>query len=84
MPKKETEVNRVVASNKKIHLPEANLTDLYAYGISVFGEKERFNKWLDNPNRAFGYVRPLELLNKLSGIGEVKMILGRIEHGVYS
>jgi putative toxin-antitoxin system antitoxin component (TIGR02293 family) len=50
----------------------------------VFGEKERFEKWLERPNRAFGDARPLELLNTLSGIAEVKTVIGRFEHGVYS
>ncbi len=60
------------------------LADLYSYGMSVLGEKEKLNRWLEKENRALGYVRPLELLDTMIGIEEVKHILGRIEHGVYS
>lgn len=60
------------------------MADLYSYGLSVFGEKDKLNRWMEKENRALGYVRPLELLDTLIGIDEVKNILGRIEHGVYS
>lgn len=60
------------------------LADLYSYGLSVFGEKQLFNNWLEKENRALGYIRPLELLDTMIGVEEVKNLLGRIEHGIYS
>ncbi|SHE63217.1 putative toxin-antitoxin system antitoxin component, TIGR02293 family [Cnuella takakiae] len=60
------------------------LADLYSYGLSVFGEKERFNSWLEKENRALGYARPLELLDTMIGVDEVKNMIGRIEHGIYA
>ncbi len=61
-----------------------DLTDLFLYGISVFGSMESFHKWLDLPNTALGGLEPKELLEIPGGISKVKDILGRIEHGVYS
>lgn len=60
------------------------LADLYAYGYMVFGEKDRFNRWLDQENKALGFVKPISLLDTMIGVEEVKNIIGRIEHGVYS
>jgi putative toxin-antitoxin system antitoxin component (TIGR02293 family) len=60
------------------------LADLYAYGIEVFGEKERFNRWLVSEIRALAFKRPIDKLNTTLGIQEVKQIIGRIDYGVYS
>ncbi len=60
------------------------LADLYAYGIEVFGEKERFNSWLVSEIRALGFKRPVDRLNTTLGVQEVKQIIGRIAYGVYS
>jgi putative toxin-antitoxin system antitoxin component (TIGR02293 family) len=58
--------------------------DLYAYGKKVFGDKKRFDAWMNDPNRALGGKTPLELIVTQSGLQEVKNIIGRIEWGVYS
>lgn len=60
------------------------LANLYSYGLSVFGKKQLFNSWLEKENRALGYIRPLELLDTMIGVEEVKNLLGRIEQGIYS
>ena len=60
------------------------LADLYSYGFSVFESKELFNAWMEQENRALGNIRPFELLDTMIGVAEVKNIIGRIEHGVYS
>ncbi len=35
-------------------------------------------------NRALGNIKPLSLLDTLYGMEEIKHLIGRIEHGVYS
>ncbi|HLA59396.1 MAG TPA: antitoxin Xre/MbcA/ParS toxin-binding domain-containing protein [Puia sp.] len=60
------------------------LADLYAYGKKVFGDPERFNAWMSDPNKALGGKMPLEIIDNQYGREEVKNILGRIEYGVYS
>jgi uncharacterized protein (DUF2384 family) len=39
---------------------------------------------MEQENRALGNIRPFELLDTMIGVAEVKNIIGRIEHGVYS
>jgi len=60
------------------------LADLYSYGYEVFEERSRFNHWMKTENRSLGGVIPLQLLDTLYGFQEVKHLIGRIEHGIYS
>jgi putative toxin-antitoxin system antitoxin component (TIGR02293 family) len=60
------------------------LADIYSYGYEVFENKERFNHWMKSANTALGGVTPLNLLDTLYGMEEVKHLIGRIEYGVYS
>ena len=60
------------------------LAELFVYGIEVFGEKERFNRWLVSEIRALGFKRPVDRLNTTLGMQEVKQIIGRIAYGIYS
>ena len=58
------------------------ITLLYNLGINVFGDKEKFNAWLETQNLALGNIRPKELLDNSFGIGLIKDELTRIEYGV--
>lgn len=57
--------------------------EFISYGREVFENRERFQAWLRHPATALGGRAPLELLDTLYGIEEVKKELGRIEYGVY-
>jgi putative toxin-antitoxin system antitoxin component (TIGR02293 family) len=59
------------------------LADIVSYGLNVFEDKERFNDWLKRPNKALGEQSPLEKMDTVYGIQEVKNEIGRIEYGVY-
>ena len=58
------------------------ITLLFNYGIEVFGNKEKFNTWLETDNLALGKIKPKELLDNSFGINLIKDELTRIEHGV--
>lgn len=58
------------------------ITLLYNLGIEVFGNKEKFNAWLEAQNLALGGIKPKDLLDNSFGIGLLKDELTRIEHGV--
>jgi len=60
------------------------LADLYSYGYEVFENREKFNQWMKTPNRSLGEVVPLNLLDTLYGLEEVKHLIGRIEYGIFS
>ncbi|HUZ58483.1 MAG TPA: antitoxin Xre/MbcA/ParS toxin-binding domain-containing protein [Hanamia sp.] len=55
---------------------------LFKYGIEVFGNKEKFNTWLETKNVALGGIVPKELLDNTFGINLLKDELTRIEYGV--
>ncbi|HEX5153121.1 MAG TPA: antitoxin Xre/MbcA/ParS toxin-binding domain-containing protein [Parafilimonas sp.] len=59
------------------------LADVVAYGQSVFEDKDSFNEWLKTSNTALGNVAPVELMDTIYGIDEVKKEIGRIEYGIF-
>jgi putative toxin-antitoxin system antitoxin component (TIGR02293 family) len=61
-----------------------SLADLYSYGFEVFGDKDLFNQWIRNPNRALGGQVPYDLIDNQYGREEIKNLIGRIAYGVYS
>ncbi len=60
------------------------ITILQKYGDAVFGNDDKFAKWMDIENIALGGSKPKELLDSTFGISLVKDELGRIEHGIFS
>ncbi|SFP69846.1 type II RES/Xre toxin-antitoxin system antitoxin [Parafilimonas terrae] len=59
------------------------LADVIAYGQNVFEDKKTFNEWLKTSNTALGGKAPIELMDTIYGIDEVKKEIGRIEYGVF-
>ena len=59
------------------------LADTLSYGESVFEDKDRFNSWMKNSNKALGNTTPIQLMDTVYGIQEVKNLIGRIEYGVF-
>jgi putative toxin-antitoxin system antitoxin component (TIGR02293 family) len=60
-----------------------HLAEFISYGREVFESREHFNAWLKKPALALGGKMPVELLDTVYGIEEVKKELGRIEYGIY-
>lgn len=60
------------------------LAEVTGRGIEVFGDRERFTAWLDEPNRSLGGRKPFELLDTAVGTQLLLDELGRIEQGVYA
>lgn len=58
------------------------ITLLFKYGVDVFGDKKKFNTWLETDNLSLGRIKPKELLDNSFGIDLIKDELTRIEHGV--
>lgn len=58
------------------------ITLLYKYGIEVFGNKAKFNSWLETKNLSLGSIVPKKLLDNSFGINLLKDELTRIEFGV--
>ena len=59
------------------------LADVISYGQSVFEDKDAFNEWMKKTNMALGNKTPLDLMDTIYGIQEVKKEIGRIEYGVF-
>ena len=59
------------------------LTRLFIRGVDVFGNKDKFGRWLRKPVRSLGMQKPIDLLSSTVGYTVVEQVLGRIEHGVF-
>lgn len=59
------------------------LADVIAYGKTVFEDDERFRAWLRKSSKALGGATPLQYMDTIYGMGEVKKELGRIEYGIF-
>ena len=59
------------------------LADTLAYGQSVFEDRDRFNTWMKRSNKALGNKSPIEFMDTIYGIQEVKNLIGRVEYGVF-
>lgn len=59
------------------------LADVFSYGLAVFEDKDRLTAWLKRPSKALGDKSPIDMMDTLYGIQEIKNELGRIEYGVY-
>ena len=54
---------------------------LYARGEEVFGNEDKFRKWMNTENMAMGGVAPISFLDLIEGINLVMDELTAIDHG---
>jgi len=59
------------------------LKDLTTYGVEVFEDQDKFNRWLRLPLSELSDNSPLDSLDTATGFTRVKTILGRIEYGIF-
>ena len=60
----------------------ARTHDVLARAAEVLGSRRAAQQWLTRPNPALAGKTPLSLLDTSLGWEHVKLVLGRIEHGV--
>lgn len=57
------------------------LEELYKKGIELFEDSEGFNKWIKSESYGLGNVKPIDLINSITGIDLIFEELVRIEFG---
>ena len=70
--------------NRKISSHALEIAKLVQHAYTVFRNEEKLKRWLNRENRALNNMKPVELLDTLSGLILVDDVLGRIEEGVYA
>ena len=60
------------------------LAAILKFAEEVFGNAEKANMWLHRPNKTLNGFSPIELLDSDHGARIVEIILGRVQHSVYS
>ncbi|KAA1248177.1 antitoxin Xre/MbcA/ParS toxin-binding domain-containing protein [Aquimarina sp. RZ0] len=75
-------------SNRKLSTEASakalQLAKLYAKGENVFGDLDRFKRWMEHPNIALATKKPKELLDTTFGFQLLNEELVRIEHGIFA
>ena len=51
--------------------------------MEVFGDESEAKLWLKEPKSALQGKAPIQVINTESGIQQVELMLGRIEHGIF-
>ncbi len=62
---------------------DQQLKQILASAIEVFGDESEAKLWLKEPKSALQGKTPLQAINTESGVQQVKLMLGRIEHGIF-
>jgi putative toxin-antitoxin system antitoxin component (TIGR02293 family) len=60
------------------------LGEIFILGNEVFGDADKFKRWLETPSYAIGNVRPAELLADSFGQQLVTEELNRIQYGIFT
>ena len=60
------------------------LEQIAEHSDRVFGNREKAQRWLRQPNRALETARPIDLLESEAGAHQVHEILHRIDFGMFS
>lgn len=70
--------------DKKISSHAVEIAKLWQHACIVFGEEQRARLWFNRPNQSLNQLKPVVLLDTLTGLNMIGDILTRIEEGVYS
>ncbi|MCL7944658.1 MbcA/ParS/Xre antitoxin family protein [Marinobacter sp. ATCH36] len=56
-----------------------------AESLELFeGDEAAAERWLHSPIRGLGYKTPAELIETPEGVDQVRTLIGRLEHGVFT
>lgn len=61
---------------------EAAQTQILRRAAEVIGSEDAALRWMGTPVRALNYATPISMLHDESGFEAVRVVLGRLEHGV--
>ncbi len=70
------------SSHAEETLSEEAQVEVLRRAVEVIGSEADAMRWMGTPVRALGYATPISLLHDASGYEAVRVVLGRLEHGV--
>jgi putative toxin-antitoxin system antitoxin component (TIGR02293 family) len=56
---------------------------IFDRAIEVFGDESEAILWLKEPKSALQGMTPIQAIKTESGVQQVELMLGRIEHGIF-
>jgi putative toxin-antitoxin system antitoxin component (TIGR02293 family) len=61
------------------------LADVFARALRLFdGDRDAARRWLTSPVKGLGNSKPIDYAQTELGASEVRNLMGRLEHGVFS
>ncbi len=63
---------------------DERMAEVLAQATRALGSVAKARRWLATPCRALDGQRPLAVLEAPDGMHRVMIVLGRIEHGIFS
>lgn len=83
-PRGEQQASGGGGKNDRLTATVKRLSSLHAYALKIFVQQDHVAKWFQTPLRALDSKTPLEYCRSKRSAQEVRQLLGRIQHGVYS
>lgn len=72
-----------IDTNNRSIAQHHELKQIFARAVEVFGDESEAKLWLKEPKSALQGKAPIQVINTESGIQQVELMLGRIEHGIF-
>jgi len=70
------------SATKELSLPQAEQVEILRRAVEVIGSEPEALRWMGTPVRALNYATPISLLHDPAGYEAVRVVLGRLEHGI--
>jgi putative toxin-antitoxin system antitoxin component (TIGR02293 family) len=58
------------------------IAEIYCLGYTIYEDRKKFNRWMKRKNAYLIGKRPIEIMDTLPGMAEVKMEIRRIAFGI--
>ena len=70
-------------SNRLTVAQRHELKQILVRAVEVFGDESEAKLWLKEPKSALHGMTPIQTIKTPSGVQQVELMLGRIEHGIF-
>lgn len=70
--------------DKKTSSHALEIARVMQHAFEIFQDDEKVKGWMNTENKALKGMKPVQLMDTLTGLNMINDILGRIEEGVYS
>lgn len=70
--------------DKRISSHAVEIAKVMQHAYEVFEDEQKVKLWVNTENKSLNGMRPVQLMDTLTGLNMIDEVLGRIEEGIYS